>query len=75
MPIIFQLTQSLARHYEFECRDPPNIRAGLSEQPSRRRYCTGSGKEKDCFSLSVPRRGSQTRKHPIVGIIPNLEKR
>jgi len=66
----FQLIQSLARHYDFDVEAPfedlPESIQGI--------ILHGSDKEKIAFRY-LSERGSQTRKHPFVGIIPNLEKR
>ena len=66
----FQLIQSLSRHYGFDIETP------FSELPEKIRTVVlhGSGTEKIAFRY-LSDRGSQTRKHPFVGIIPNLEKR
>jgi len=66
----FQLIQSLARHYEFDVETP------FEQLPAaiQKTILHGSGKEKIAFRY-LSERGSQTRKHPFVGIIPNLEKR
>jgi excinuclease ABC subunit A len=66
----FQLIQSLARHYEFDIETP------FGELPEQLQdiILHGSGTEKIAFRY-LSERGSQTRKHPFVGIIPNLEKR
>ena len=66
----FQLIQSLARHYEFDIETP------FGELPDaiQRVVLHGSGSEKIAFRY-LSAKGSETRKHPFVGIIPNLEKR
>ena len=66
----FQMVQSLARHYDFDPETP------FGELPERVRQVIlhGSGSEKISFRYFADR-GSQTRKHPFVGIIPNLERR
>jgi excinuclease ABC subunit A len=66
----FQLIQSLARHYDFDIDQP------FADLPEKIREVIlhGSGKENIAFRY-LSERGSQTRKHPFVGIIPNLEKR
>ena len=66
----FQLIQSLARHYDFDVETP------FRKLPKKIRDIVlyGSGKEDIAFRY-LSERGSQTRKHPFVGIIPNLEKR
>jgi len=66
----FQLIQSLSRHYDFD------VEAPFEELPSdiQEIILHGSGKEKIAFRY-LSERGSQTRKHPFVGIIPNLERR
>ena len=66
----FQLIQSLARHYGFDVETP------FRKLPKKIRDIVlfGSGEEDIAFRY-LSERGSQTRKHPFVGIIPNLEKR
>ncbi|QOC23615.1 excinuclease ABC subunit UvrA [Wenzhouxiangella sp. AB-CW3] len=66
----FQLIQSLSRHFDFDIETP------FGELPERIQQVIlhGSGEEKIAFRY-LSERGSQTRKHPFVGIIPNLEKR
>ncbi|MCC5863528.1 MAG: excinuclease ABC subunit UvrA [Wenzhouxiangella sp.] len=66
----FQLIQSLARHYDFDVETP------FEKLPKRVQQVVlhGSGEEKISFRY-LSERGGQTRKHPFVGIIPNLEKR
>ncbi|AKS42364.1 excinuclease ABC subunit UvrA [Wenzhouxiangella marina] len=66
----FQLIQSLARHYGFDVETP------FEELPEtvQQIILHGSGKENIAFRY-LSERGSQTRKHPFVGIIPNLERR
>ncbi len=66
----FQLIQSLAKHYGFDIETP------FGELPENLQdiILHGSGDEKIAFRY-LSERGSQTRKHPFVGIIPNLEKR
>ena len=66
----FQMVQSLARHYDFDPETP------FGELPERVRQVIlhGSGSEKISFRYFADG-GSQTRKHPFVGIIPNLERR
>ena len=66
----FQLVQSLARHYDFD------IDTAFGELPEKIQLVIlhGSGKEDIAFRY-LSERGGQTRKHPFVGIIPNLEKR
>ncbi len=66
----FQLIQSLARHFEFDIETP----FGQLPENIRKVVLHGSGDEKIAFRY-LSDRGSQTRKHPFVGIIPNLEKR
>ncbi len=66
----FQLIQSLARHYDFDVEAPfEDLPAAIQEI-----ILHGSGKDKIAFRY-LSERGSQTRKHPFVGIIPNLERR
>jgi len=66
----FQLIQSLAKHYGFDIETP------FEELPEKLQgiILFGSGEEKIAFRY-LSERGTQTRKHPFVGIIPNLEKR
>mgnify|MGYP002395339629 CR=1 FL=1 len=66
----YQLIQSLGRHYDF---DPETAFQDLSES-IRQIILHGSGDEKISFRYFSDG-GSQTRKHPFVGIIPNLERR
>jgi len=66
----FQLIQSLARHYQFDIETPFNELPDTLQQV----ILYGSGEEKIAFRYLTDR-GTQTRKHPFVGIIPNLEKR
>jgi excinuclease ABC subunit A len=66
----FQLIQSLSKHYDFDIETP------FGELPEKLQdiILHGSGNEKIAFRY-LSERGSQMRKHPFVGIIPNLEKR
>jgi len=66
----FQMIQSLARHYGFDPDTP------FGELPERVREVVlhGSGTEKISFRYFADG-GTQSRKHPFVGIIPNLERR
>lgn len=66
----FQLIQSLARHYRFDIETP------FGELPKNLQNIIlyGSGDEKIAFRY-LSDIGKHTRKHPFVGIIPNLEKR
>ncbi len=66
----FQLIQALARHYGFDVETP------FRKLPKKIQHILlyGSGDESIAFRY-LSDRGSQTRKHPFVGIIPNLEKR
>ncbi|NDY96872.1 excinuclease ABC subunit UvrA [Wenzhouxiangella limi] len=66
----FQLIQSLARHYGFDVETP------FRKLPKKLQQTLlyGSGDEAIAFRY-LSERGGQTRKHPFVGIIPNLEKR
>ncbi|MEE4637503.1 MAG: excinuclease ABC subunit UvrA [Wenzhouxiangella sp.] len=66
----FQLIQSLARHYDFDVETP------FRKLPKKLQQILlyGSGDEAIAFRY-LSERGGQTRKHPFVGIIPNLEKR
>ncbi len=66
----YQLIQSLARHYEFDTETPFRKLPGKI----RKVILHGSGEEKIKFKY-LSDRGSQTRTHPFVGIIPNLERR
>jgi len=66
----FQLIQSLSRHYGFDIETP----FGELSEKLQHIILHGSGDEKIAFRY-LSERGSQTRKHPFVGIIPNLEKR
>ena len=66
----FQMIQSLARHYDFDPETP------FGQLPDRVREVVllGSGEEKISFRYFGDG-GAQTRKHPFIGIIPNLERR
>jgi len=66
----FQLIQSLARHYDFDVDTP------FEKLPKKIQSIVlhGSGSEKIAFRY-LSERGSQTRKHAFVGIIPNLDRR
>ncbi|MGB0514871.1 MAG: excinuclease ABC subunit UvrA, partial [Wenzhouxiangellaceae bacterium] len=66
----FQMVQSLARHYKFDPEKP------FGKLPKKVRHVVlhGSGDEKIAFRYFADG-GSRTRKHPFVGIIPNLERR
>jgi len=66
----FQMVQSLARHFGFDPETP------FAELPERVREVIlhGSGEEKIAFRYFSDG-GSQTRRHPFIGIIPNLERR
>jgi excinuclease ABC subunit A len=66
----FQMVQSLARHYDFD----PETPFGELPEAVRRVILHGSGEEKISFRYFADG-GTQTRKHPFVGIIPNLERR
>jgi len=66
----FQMIQSLARHYGF---DPETPFGELPEQV-REVILHGSGSERISFRYFSDG-GAQSRKHPFVGIIPNLERR
>ncbi len=66
----FQLIQALARHYDFDIETPFD----RLPEDIRKIILHGSGDEKISFRYLTDR-GSQTRKHPFVGIIPNLERR
>jgi len=66
----FQMIQSLGRHYDFDPETP------FGELPENVRDVVlhGSGSEKISFRYFGDG-GAQSRKHPFVGIIPNLERR
>ena len=66
----FQMVQSLARHYDFD----PEAPFGELPEHVRRVILHGSGNEKISFRYFADG-GAQSRKHPFVGIIPNLERR
>jgi len=66
----FQMVQSLARHYDFD----PETPFGELPEHVRQVILHGSGSEKISFRYFADG-GTQTRKHPFVGIIPNLERR
>jgi len=66
----FQLVQSLARHYGFD----PEVPFARLPATVREVILHGSGAEKIPFRYFGDG-GTQTRKHPFVGIIPNLERR
>ncbi|MDX1625313.1 MAG: excinuclease ABC subunit UvrA, partial [Wenzhouxiangellaceae bacterium] len=66
----FQMIQSLARHFDFD----PETPFGELPEDVRRVILHGSGDEKIAFRYFSDG-GTQTRKHPFVGIIPNLERR
>jgi excinuclease ABC subunit A len=66
----FQMIQSLSRHYDFDVETP----FGQLPRKVQQTILHGSGEEKINFRY-LSDRGSRTRKHPFVGIIPNLEKR
>ncbi|MDT8438473.1 MAG: excinuclease ABC subunit UvrA [Wenzhouxiangellaceae bacterium] len=66
----FQMIQSLGRHYDFD----PETPFGELPEPVRNVVLQGSGSEKIAFRYFAEG-GTQTRKHPFVGIIPNLERR
>ncbi|MDT8450015.1 MAG: excinuclease ABC subunit UvrA [Wenzhouxiangellaceae bacterium] len=66
----FQMIQSLGRHYGFE----PETPFGELPEAVRDVVLHGSGNEKIAFRYFAEG-GTQTRKHPFVGIIPNLERR
>ena len=66
----FQLIQSLGRHYKFDPETPFNELPESIQQV----ILHGSGEEKISFRYFSDG-GSQTRKHPFVGIIPNLQRR
>jgi len=66
----FQLIQALARHYDFDIETP----FGELPESVRQVILYGSGDEAIAFRY-LSDRGNQTRRHPFVGILPNLEKR
>jgi len=66
----FQMVQSLARHYGFDLEKP----FGKLPKKVRQVVLHGSGDEKIAFRYFADG-GTRTRKHPFVGIIPNLERR
>ena len=66
----FQMVQSLARHYDFD----PETPFGELPEHVRQVILHGSGSEKISFRYFADG-GAQSRKHPFVGIIPNLERR
>lgn len=66
----FQMVQSLGRHYDFD----PETPFGELPEHVREVILHGSGSEKISFRYFSDG-GAQSRKHPFVGIIPNLERR
>ena len=66
----FQMIQSLSRHYGFDVETP----FGRLPKKIQQVILHGSGDEKISFRY-LSDRGSQARKHPFVGIIPNLQRR
>jgi len=66
----FQMIQSLGRHYDFD----PETPFGELPENVREVVLHGSGSEKISFRYFGDG-GAQSRKHPFVGIIPNLERR
>ncbi len=66
----FQMIQSLGRHYDFD----PETPFGELPQKVQDVILHGSGSDKIAFRYFADG-GSQTRKHPFVGVIPNLERR
>ncbi|HSG34556.1 MAG TPA: excinuclease ABC subunit UvrA, partial [Sphingomonadaceae bacterium] len=66
----FQMIQSLGRHYDFD----PETPFGELPENVRQVVLHGSGSEKISFRYFGDG-GAQSRKHPFVGIIPNLERR
>ena len=66
----FQMVQSLGRHYDFD----PETPFGDLPENVREVILHGSGSEKISFRYFGDG-GTQSRKHPFVGIIPNLERR
>ncbi|MFN2335001.1 MAG: excinuclease ABC subunit UvrA [Wenzhouxiangellaceae bacterium] len=67
----FQMVQSLGRHYGFD----PETPFGELPEPIRKVVLHGSGHEKISFRYFGDGGAAQSRKHPFVGIIPNLERR
>jgi excinuclease ABC subunit A len=67
----FQLVQSLARHYKFD------VETAWRELDARDQHVLlyGSGEESLEFRYFDGRGGTQRRRHPFEGILPNLERR
>ena len=67
----FQLVQSLARHYKFDVETPWRDLAARDQHV----LLYGSGEESIEFRYFDGRGGTQRRRHPFEGILPNLERR
>ncbi|MFM7066700.1 MAG: excinuclease ABC subunit UvrA [Gammaproteobacteria bacterium] len=67
----FQLVQSLARHYKFDVETPWRDLTARDQQV----LLYGSGEESVEFRYFDGRGGTQRRRHPFEGILPNLERR
>ena len=67
----FQLVQSLARHYKFD------VETAWRELDAKHQQVLlyGSGEESLEFRYFDGRGGTQRRRHPFEGILPNLERR
>lgn len=67
----FQLVQSLARHYKFDVETAWRDLDAKDQQV----LLYGSGEESLEFRYFDGRGGTQRRRHPFEGILPNLERR
>ena len=67
----FQLVQSLARHFKFDVETAWRELAAKDQQI----LLYGSGEESIEFRYFDGRGGTQRRRHPFEGILPNLERR
>ena len=67
----FQLVQSLARHYQFDVETAWRELTDAHQQV----LLHGSGEEVLEFRYFDGRGGTQRRRHPFEGILPNLERR
>ena len=67
----FQLVQSLARHFKFDVETAWRELAAKDQQV----LLYGSGEESIEFRYFDGRGGTQRRRHPFEGILPNLERR
>ena len=67
----FQLVQSLARHYKFDVETAWRELDAKDQQV----LLYGSGEESIEFRYFDGRGGTQRRRHPFEGILPNLERR